>query len=82
MICYCSGYKLFLISGCGFIGRHIVKHLVDNNLASKVRVVDKVPPQIAWLNEDHKIAFESPVVEFHSANLIHQSKQFHEIKLN
>lgn len=55
---------------------------MDNNLASKVRVVDKVPPQIAWLNEDHKIAFESPVVEFHSANLIHQSKQFHEIKLN
>lgn len=40
-----------------------------------MRVVDKVPPQIAWLNDDHKAAFESPVVEFHSANLIHQGKR-------
>lgn len=63
-----------ILSGCGFIGRHIVKYLVDNNLASTVRVVDKVPPQIAWLNDEHKVAFESPIVEFHSANLINQSK--------
>lgn len=63
-----------VVSGCGFIGRHLVKHLVDYDLASAVRVVDKVPPQIAWLNEDHKAAFESPIVEFLSANLINQSK--------
>lgn len=61
--------------GCGFIGRHVVKYLVDNDLASVVRVVDKVPPQIAWLNNDHKAAFESSLVEFHSANLIHQGKR-------
>lgn len=47
---------------------------MDNDLASAVRVVDKVPPQIAWLNDDHKAAFESPIVEFLSANLINQSK--------
>lgn len=63
-------------AGCGFIGRHIVEYLVDNNLASVIRVVDKVPPQIAWLNDRHKAAFESPSVEFHSANLIHQSKRY------
>jgi len=63
-----------VVSGCGFIGRHLVKHLVDNNLASAVRVVDKVPPQIAWLNDGHKAAFESPIVEFLSANLINLSK--------
>jgi len=68
-----SNDRFLVLGGCGFIGRHVVKYLVDNNLASAVRVVDKVPPQIAWLNDDHKAAFESPVVEFHSANLIHQT---------
>lgn len=72
--CYLSPLNFPTILGCGFIGRHIVKYLVDNNLASVVRVVDKVPPQIAWLNNDHKAVFESSTVEFHSANLIHQSK--------
>jgi len=66
----------FTVLGCGFIGRHLVKYLVDNDLVSAVRVVDKVPPQIAWLNEDHRAAFESPIVEFHSANLINQSINF------
>lgn len=53
----------------------MVKYLVDNNLASLVRVVDKVPPQTAWLNDDHKAVFNSSIVEFHSANLIHQGKK-------
>ncbi|XP_026816815.1 uncharacterized protein LOC113556204 [Rhopalosiphum maidis] len=65
--------RVLVLGGCGFIGRHLVKYLVDNDLASAVRVVDKVPPQIAWLNDDHKVAFESPIVEFISANLINQS---------
>ncbi|XP_050432252.1 uncharacterized protein LOC126840503 isoform X2 [Adelges cooleyi] len=62
-----------MLAGCGFIGRHIVKYIVDNDLASAIRVVDKVPPQIAWLNDAQKKAFDSPLVEFCSANLIHQS---------
>ncbi|XP_050538018.1 uncharacterized protein LOC126903688 [Daktulosphaira vitifoliae] len=65
--------RVIILGGCGFIGRHIVKYLVDNNLVTAIRVVDKVPPQIAWMNNTHKKAFESPLVEFCSANLIHQS---------
>lgn len=45
-------------------------HLVENDLVSHVRVVDKVPPQTAWLNTKHKNIFEDSRVEFRSANLI------------
>lgn len=33
----------------GFIGRHLALYLHENNLASDVRLVDKVLPQLAWL---------------------------------
>lgn len=56
--------------GCGFIGRHLVEYLLDNNLVSFLRVVDKVPPQIAWLNSKHQKLFDHPLLEFVSANLI------------
>lgn len=45
-------------------------NLVDNELVSYVRVVDKVPPQTAWLNAKHQQVFDNPLVEFRSANLI------------
>lgn len=62
--------SVFTVSGCGFIGRHLVSYLVNNKLASHIRVVDKVPPQMAWLNENHQQAFSSSLVEFKSANLV------------
>ena len=40
----------------GFVGRHLVTFIVKNQLASKVRVADKVPPATAWLNEEHKVS--------------------------
>ena len=33
----------------GFIGRHLALYIHENNLASEVRLVDKVLPQLAWL---------------------------------
>lgn len=33
----------------GFIGRHLALYLHENNLASEIRLVDKVLPQLAWL---------------------------------
>lgn len=59
------------MKGCGFIGRHLVSYLVDNKLVSHVRVVDKVPPPMAWLSKNHQNAFDhSQIVEFKSANLL------------
>ena len=56
-------------AGCGFIGRHLVTHLIENQLVNFIRVVDKVPPAMAWLNKKHREAFDNPSVEYVSANL-------------
>lgn len=47
-----------------------MQYLVNNDLASKIRVADKVPPQMAWMNPPHEKAFEDERVEFKHANLI------------
>nr|XP_023023366.1 uncharacterized protein LOC111511572 [Leptinotarsa decemlineata] len=62
--------RVLILGGCGFIGRNLVSYLVNNDLVSAIRVVDKVPPQVAWLNSTHAEAFNSKIVEFKSANLI------------
>ncbi|KAJ5179166.1 hypothetical protein N7492_002376 [Penicillium capsulatum] len=41
--------SVLIIGGLGFIGRHLALHIHQNNLASEVRLVDKVLPQLAWL---------------------------------
>ncbi|XP_033226607.1 uncharacterized protein LOC117179076 isoform X2 [Belonocnema kinseyi] len=61
---------VIVLGGCGFIGRNLVEYLVDNELVSFLRVVDKVPPQTAWLNAKHQKIFDHPLLEFRSANLI------------
>ena len=40
---------ILLIGGLGYIGRFLALHIQKNNLASEVRIVDKVLPQLAWL---------------------------------
>jgi nucleoside-diphosphate-sugar epimerase len=40
---------VLIVGGLGYIGRFLAAHLHDNNLASDVRIVDKVLPQLAWL---------------------------------
>ncbi|KAK5987563.1 hypothetical protein PT974_11695 [Cladobotryum mycophilum] len=41
--------SVLIIGGLGYIGRFLALHLHENNLASEVRLVDKVLPQLAWL---------------------------------
>ncbi|XP_055324737.1 uncharacterized protein LOC129579100 [Sitodiplosis mosellana] len=65
--------KVLILGGCGFVGRHLVTYLIKNSLVSHVRVVDKTPPQLAWLNNQHMAAFNDNAVEFCSANLINQA---------
>lgn len=62
--------RVIVLGGLGFVGRNLVCYLVEHELCSKVRAVDKVPPKTAWLNERHKEAFHHSNVEFKSANLI------------
>ena len=46
-----SGEKpsVLIIGGLGYVGRFLALHIHKNNLASEVRLVDKVLPQLAWL---------------------------------
>lgn len=41
--------SVLIIGGLGYIGRFLALHIHNENLASEVRVVDKVLPQLAWL---------------------------------
>lgn len=62
--------RVLILGGLGFVGRNLVCYLVEHELCSKIRSVDKVPPSTAWLNERHNAAFHHDSVEFKSANLI------------
>ncbi|KAK8113891.1 uncharacterized protein PG998_001621 [Apiospora kogelbergensis] len=41
--------SVLVIGGLGYIGRFLALHIHKNDLASEVRLVDKVLPQLAWL---------------------------------
>ncbi|KAI8068321.1 hypothetical protein BC940DRAFT_299695 [Gongronella butleri] len=59
--------SVLVLGGTGFVGRHMVKFLVDGQFASTIRVVDKMLPETAYLSKEHKEAFQH--VEFKQANL-------------
>ena len=67
--------SILVLGGCGFIGRHLVTYLVENNLASSIRVVDKVLIQTAYLSPKHKLIFASPLIEYIQANLCSNGKK-------
>lgn len=48
--------SVLIIGGLGYIGRFLALHIHNNNLASEVRIVDKVLPQLAWLPTEFKEA--------------------------
>lgn len=41
--------SVLIVGGLGYIGRFLTLHIHKNELASEVRLVDKVLPQLAWL---------------------------------
>lgn len=41
--------SVLIVGGMGYIGRFLALYIHQNNLASDVRLVDKVLPQLAWL---------------------------------
>ncbi|KAI9640667.1 hypothetical protein NHQ30_010975 [Ciborinia camelliae] len=50
---------VLIIGGLGYIGRFLALHIHKNNLASEVRIVDKVLPQLAWLAPEFEDACSS-----------------------
>lgn len=55
------------------MGRNLVLYLIENDLASNIRIADKVLPALAYLNKVHEEALKNPIVEFVNANLVNQS---------
>lgn len=53
-----------------------MQYLIDNDLASSIRIVDKVLPALAYLNKAHEEALKNPIVEFVNANLLNKSNYF------
>ncbi|KAM3581786.1 hypothetical protein VKS41_005946 [Umbelopsis sp. WA50703] len=62
--------KVLVLGALGFVGRNFVQYLVENNLASSIRAVDKALPQTAYLTKPARTAFSHSTVEFMQANLI------------
>jgi len=60
--------KILILGGVGFIGRNLVKYIVENDFASFIRVVDKVIPSTAYLG-DFQPVFDNPIVEYKQGNL-------------
>jgi nucleoside-diphosphate-sugar epimerase len=67
--------NVIVLGGLGFIGRNFVEYLVDNNLVGKIRVADKVLPDLAGLTEKQMKLFKgsTAVVEFKQANLAREA---------
>jgi len=65
--------RVLILGGVGFIGRNLVRHIAENNLASKILVADKVPPMVAGLNDTEKAIFESELVVFKQCNLAREN---------
>lgn len=63
-----GGKRVLLLGGTGFIGRHILKELIDNNICSHIRVADKRPPATTFQGELEKY-YTDKIVEFKQANL-------------
>ncbi|RKF63982.1 putative nad dependent epimerase dehydratase family protein [Erysiphe neolycopersici] len=44
--------SVLIIGGLGYVGRFLALYIYENDLASEVRLVDKILPQLAWLAPD------------------------------
>jgi len=60
--------NVLVLGALGFIGRNLVKYLVENNLAN-VTAVDKQLPNCAYLSHDEEAIFDQKV-RFYQKNLV------------
>ncbi len=66
--------RVLVLGGCGFIGKNLVQYLAEKGFASKIRVADKVPPDLAGLSKKQSEIFKSDLVEFKQSNLAREGE--------
>eukprot|EP01064_Diplonema_japonicum_P000918 TRINITY_DN10601_c1_g1_i1.p1 TRINITY_DN10601_c1_g1~~TRINITY_DN10601_c1_g1_i1.p1 ORF type:complete len:385 (+),score=87.03 TRINITY_DN10601_c1_g1_i1:43-1155(+) len=64
-----SGPSVLVLGGTGFIGKNLVQYLIEYNLAGRVRVADKTPPFMAYMDKRFEETFEKDMVEFIQCDL-------------
>ena len=62
--------KVLILGGTGFIGRNLVRYLVQNNCCSLIRASDKNRPEMSWLSPAELDMYKAPPVEYIMSNLV------------
>jgi len=66
--------NVIVLGGLGFIGRNLVEYLASNGLAGKIRIADKVIPELAALSKKQlEIIKNGEVVDFKQVNLAREA---------
>jgi len=65
--------RVIVFGGVGFIGRNLVEYMADSGLVSKIRVADKVLPDLACLSKKQQALFKTDLIEFKQANLAREA---------
>jgi len=58
-----------ILGGCGFIGRHLVKHLLASKAVSEIKVVDKRAPVTACFSKSMVELFKNPIIKMIQCDL-------------
>lgn len=61
--------NVLILGGCGFVGRNLVKHLVEGDLCAFIRVADKAMPATANMTPEYEKLYDAPMVEYRQCNL-------------
>lgn len=66
--------NVLILGGVGFIGRNLVKYLIDNSLVGFIRVADKKMPATSQMHPSHKAYFDDKkMVHFKQSDLSRQA---------
>ena len=60
--------NILILGGTGFIGRNLLTYLVAQGGYGSIKVVDKLPPTVAFFSEEQRAALASKGVKFKQGN--------------
>lgn len=72
--------KILILGGLGFIGRNLLKFLIDQKTASKIRIADKQIPATACFSDVYMAYVNHPIVERLQVNLANPQQSLRAFK--